>query len=302
MHRQLDGLAAPATVGEALRYCSAALSEAELYFGHGTDNPWDEAVQLVLSVVDLPMDAGDSVLPHPLEEAAGRRLHHLLRQRIEDRVPLPYLLGRAWYAGLELRCDPRALVPRSPIAELVLNEFRPWYTGPSPQRVLDLCCGGGSIGLAAAHYLPGVTVDLLDLDADALALAAENAQLLGLTGRVRMLRSDLFAAVPGESYDIILCNPPYVDAADMGSLPAEYRHEPALGLKGGPDGMAVVDRILAGAAERLNTGGLLVLEVGEQSFEFESRYPDLDMAWVELVHGGEGVMVIEREALAARLA
>ena len=163
----------PSTVGEALQYCSEALAASDVYFGHGTDNPWDEAVQLVLSVADLPVDSGDGVLPHPLNTAAAARMEALLRQRIEQHTPLPYLLGRAWFAGLEFLSDPRAIIPRSPIAELILNQFQPWYIGPEPKRLLDLCCGGGCIGLAVAHYYPDVQVDLLDIDSAALDLAGK---------------------------------------------------------------------------------------------------------------------------------
>ena len=287
----------PQTVGQALQYCSDALDEGDVFFGHGTDNAWDEAVQLVLSVADLPLDADDGVLPHPLDQQAYERLQLLLRQRIDEHIPLPYLLGRAWFAGLAFRCDRRAIVPRSPLAELILHDFQPWYSGPEPKRVLDLCCGGGCIGLAVAHYFPDARVDLVDIDPDALALAAENAADLGVQQRVRILNSDLFAAVQGQSYDIVLSNPPYVDARDLASMPAEYHHEPELALGSGPDGLALTRSILANAADYLSSTGLLVVEVGNSWPALEEAYPRLPFTWLEFEHGGHGVFALTASEL-----
>jgi len=282
----------PATVGDALARCHECLSASDLWYGHGTDNAWDEAVQLVLGVAGLPADSGEEVLDLPLSAEAGGRVEALLRRRIEERMPLPYLLGRAWFAGLEFRCDERALVPRSPIAELILDGFRPWYTGPDPQRVLDLCCGGGCIGLAVAHYFPAVRVDLADIDPDALALAAENAAALGLQDRVRLVQSDVFEALAGARYDLILSNPPYVDSADLAALPAEYAHEPPLGLGSGADGLDLTRRILAQAGAHLQGSGLLVVEVGNSWPALEAAYPRVPFTWLEFERGGEGVFAL----------
>jgi len=285
------------TVGEALDQVAAALEAADVYFGHGTDNPWDEAVQLVLAVAELPADSDDSALPYPVSRAQAARMASLLQRRIGERVPLPYLIGQAWFAGLRLRCDPRAIVPRSPIAELVLAGYRPWYHGPDPERILDLCCGGGCIGLASAWYLPQARVDLLDLDPDALALAAENAQELGLAQRVRLLQSDLFEAVAGERYDIIVSNPPYVDAEDLAAMPAEYRHEPALALASGDDGLELTRRLLAAAEDHLQPSGLLVVEVGNSWEALEAAFPQLPFTWLEFEQGGHGVFVLTAREL-----
>ncbi len=282
----------PATVGDALARCHERLSASDLWYGHGTDNAWDEAVQLVLGVAGLPADSGEEVLELPLSAEVGGTVEALLRRRIEERVPLPYLLGRAWFAGLEFRCDERALVPRSPIAELILDGFRPWYTGPDPQRVLDLCCGGGCIGLAVAHYFPAVRVDLADIDHDALALAAENAAALGLQDRVRLVQSDLFEALAGARYDLILSNPPYVDSEDLAALPAEYAYEPPLGLGSGADGLDLTRRILAQAGEHLQGSGLLVVEVGNSWPALEAAYPRVPFTWLEFERGGEGVFAL----------
>lgn len=287
----------PSTVGLALQFCAERLDESDVFFGHGTDNPWDEAVQMVLSVADLPLDSDDGVMPHPLGEVEVAALASLLERRISEHTPLPYLLGKAWFAGLEFRCDPRAIIPRSPIAELILNGFQPWYAGPAPGRILDLCSGGGCIGLAAAHYLPDTRVDLVDIDSDALALAKENLDMLGLEERVAILRSDLFAEVWDRRYDIILSNPPYVDAADLASMPAEYQHEPELALGSGADGLALTRRILASASKYLEPEGLLVVEVGNSWPALEQAYPDVPFTWLEFERGGHGVFALSAKEL-----
>lgn len=287
----------PATVGEALEYCSETLAASDVYFGHGTDNAWDEAVQLVLSVADLPVDSDDGVLPHPLGDAARARMQALLRQRIEQHTPLPYLLGRAWFAGLEFLSDPRAIIPRSPIAELILNQFQPWYGGPEPRRILDLCCGGGCIGLAVAHYYPDVQVDLLDIDTAALELARENAEFLGLQDRVNIVQSDIFSALGDVRYDIMLSNPPYVDNVDMADLPAEFRHEPELALGSGPDGLDLTRRILKHAHNYLTDSGLLVVEVGNSWAALEQAYPRMPFTWLEFEQGGLGVFALTAKEL-----
>ncbi|GAB5449716.1 MAG: 50S ribosomal protein L3 N(5)-glutamine methyltransferase [Halioglobus sp.] len=285
----------PATIAQALSWCSQRLENSAVYFGHGTDNAWDEAVQMVLSVAQLPADAGDGVLPQGFSPQMMDSLEALLRQRIGERLPLPYLLGRAWFAGLEFRCDERAIIPRSPIAELIEQGFQPWYAGPAPERVLDLCCGGGCIGLATAYHQPQSRVDLLDIDADALALARENSAALGLTERCRLLQSNLFEAVEGERYDLILCNPPYVDAQDLAAMPAEYHAEPELALGSGADGLHLTRQILARAGEYLRPHGLLILEVGYSWPSLERAYPNVPFTWIEFARGGEGVFAMTRQ-------
>ena len=287
----------PSTVGEALQYCSEALTASDVYFGHGTDNAWDEAVQLVLSVADLPIDSGDGVLPHPLNAAAQAGMETLLSQRIEQHTPLPYLLGRAWFAGLEFLSDPRAIIPRSPIAELILHQFQPWYSGPEPKRLLDLCCGGGCIGLAVAHYYPDMQVDLLDIDTAALDLARENAELLGVQDRVNVVQSDIFSELGKVRYDLILSNPPYVDSEDMADLPEEFRHEPELALQSGADGLDLTRRILRQARDYLEQSGLLIVEVGNSWTALEQAYPRLPFTWLEFEQGGHGVFALTAKEL-----
>jgi ribosomal protein L3 glutamine methyltransferase len=282
----------PETVGEAIHYCHQALEASDAVYGHGTDNAWDESVQLVLSVADLPLYSDEGVMPHRLEASTREAILHLLRRRIDERVPLPYLLGRAWFAGLEFRCDKRAIIPRSPMAELIMNDFLPWYSGPDPKRLLDLCCGGGSIGLAAAHYQPGCSVDLADIDSQALALAAENRSLLGLEARANLIQSDLLDAVEPCHYDLILSNPPYVDASDLAQMPREFSHEPAMALAAGEDGLDLVRRILAAAGDYLADHGLLIVEVGNSWEALEAAYPRVPFTWIEFEAGGHGVFAI----------
>lgn len=285
------------TVGQALQYCSEMLENSDVFFGHGTDNAWDEALQLVLSVTELPLDSGESVLPHLLGEEAATRLQMLLHRRITEHLPLPYLLGRAWFAGLEFRCDQRAIIPRSPIAELILGEFQPWYSGPGPFRILDLCCGGGCIGLAAAHYFPDARIDLLDIDSEALGLARENAMLLGLEDRVSVIQSNLFESLADVRYDLILSNPPYVNAADLATMPAEFRHEPKGALGSGSDGLDLTRRLLPAAGSFLCDSGMLIVEVGHSWSALEEVYPKVPFTWIEFEHGGEGVFALTAQEL-----
>ena len=274
------------------------LAGAGVALGHGTDDPVDEASWLALHAIGLsPAEVPDHARRlHPDELAA---VDALVARRIDERLPAAYLTGRAWFAGHELRSDARALVPRSPIAELVAEGFRGLVPTDRDVRVLDLCTGGGCIAIAAAHALPRARVDASDLSADALALAAENVALHGLGERVRLLHGPLWAPVEGP-YDLVVSNPPYVDAADLAAMPAEYRAEPAMGLGAGEDGLDLVHPILAGAAAVLAPGGVLVVEVGNSAPALERAYPELDFVWIGFAHGGDGVFALERDALVAR--
>ena len=287
----------PASIGDALAICEQLLLASDIYFGHGTDNAWDEAVQLVLAACDLPADSDNDVVSRPVTEAQWQRIRVWLTRRVDERTPLPYLTGRAWFAGLEFICDQRALVPRSPLAELIQCGFQPWYHGPAPSSILDLCCGGGSIGIAAAVYQPGARVDLADIDTEALSLAAENVARHKLEGRVQCLQSDLFDTIPPKRYDLILSNPPYVDAEDLAQMPAEYHREPPRGLGSGRDGLDLTRRILAGAGQFLAETGLLVVEVGNSWEALETAYPDVPFTWIDFEHGGHGVFVLSAREL-----
>lgn len=286
------------TVGDYVRWAQTCFEQAQLHYGHGTDNAWDEALHLVFGTLQLEWSSDPSVLDCKLTELEKTAAIRNVRRRVDDRIPVPYLTGRAWFAGLEFRIDRRAIIPRSPIAELIENEFSPWYPGAELTRVLDLCCGSGCIGLAIAAWLPQTRVDLADIDEQALALARENVDLLGLDQRVELVPSDLFKGLRGRQYDLIVTNPPYVDAPDIASMPQEYTHEPALALGSGSDGLNAIKQILAHAVHHLSPDGLLVAEVGNSWQALEAALPMVPFTWIELERGGHGVFVLTARELA----
>jgi ribosomal protein L3 glutamine methyltransferase len=277
------------TVGDVIHQLAERFTAAGLVFGHGTDNAWDEAVALVLGVTGYPDDR--SVLDRQLVAAHLHRLEALASRRIDERIPLAYLLGRCRFAGHEFLVEPGIVIPRSPIGALVGSRFSPWLAR-EPQRILDLCTGTGCIGIVAAHAFPKAHVDLVDVDPQALDLALRNVSAHGLDHRVSVIESNLFAALPPARWDVILSNPPYVDAPDMASLPPEYRHEPALGLAGGPDGLDLVARMLGELPDRLEPQGLFVCEVGASAPALARRFPRTPFIWPELPEGGEGVFLL----------
>lgn len=262
-----------------------------LAYGHGTDNPYDEACYLVLGSLGLGFDCTDEELGRELTAEQLARLEDRTRLRAEQHVPVAYLVGEAWFAGLRFKCDGRALVPRSPIAELILDEFQPLLRAP-PGSILDLCAGGGCIGIACAMVFPDALVDLVDISPPALELARENIALHGVQARVRAVRSDLFAALGDRRYDLIVCNPPYVGQEEFSGLPAEYHHEPELGLLTERGGLDIPQRILARASDHLEERGLLVMEVGNSQHLLAERFPQVPFLWLEFEHGGEGVFAL----------
>ncbi len=287
-----------ATVGDYVRWAQTCFEQTQIHYGHGTDNPWDEALHLVFGSLQLSLGSDPSVLDCLLRDSEKQHLIEQVQRRLDDRVPVPYLTGRAWFAGLEFVIDRRAIIPRSPIAELIEREFSPWYAGQRIRRVLDLCCGSGCMGLAVAKWLPDTKVDLLDIDTAALELARENAALLNLEGRVRVLQSDFYEGVRGSQYDLILTNPPYVGSKDLQMMPPEYWHEPELALGSGPDGLSAIKLILSQAIHFLSPDGLLVAEVGNSWENLESAYPRVPFTWIELERGGHGVFVLTAQELA----
>lgn len=271
------------------------MAVAGVHCGHGAGNVHDEAVFLVFGALNLDFRLSIEQQDRDFGPDELEKLENLARERIERRVPTAYLLGKAWFAGHEFFCDPRALVPRSPIAELIGNGFEPLLSGDSG-AILDLCCGGGCIGLACALQFPRCHVDLADISTKALDLARENIRLHGLEDRVSALQSNLFNELES-SYDLILANPPYVSPEEIAQLPAEYRHEPAVGLDGGAEGVDIAERLLRQAAKRLNPGGWLILETGYSAGELENRFPDTAFLWLEFELGGAGVCALERPQL-----
>lgn len=284
------------TIRDFLRWAASEFIAAKLYYGHGTDNPWDEAEQLVLHAIHLAPPLGDEWLDAHLTRSERERVVTNIQRRIEERIPAAYITGQAWFAGLPYVVDERVLVPRSPIAELIEKRFAPWLVS-DPQQILDLCTGSGCIGIACAHAFPDAEVQLSDISYDALAVAEENIQQHGMTERIFALQSDLFENLLGQRFDLIVSNPPYVDAEDMASLPDEFHAEPELGLSSGDDGLDFTRRLLKEAANYLTEEGLLVVEVGNSWPALEGAYPTLPFTWVEFERGGHGVFVLTAQDL-----
>lgn len=299
------------TLRDYLRWGVSHFSRAGIYFGHGTDNALDEALQLIQYALKLPPEvATDMLLDARLTREERALILVLFDTRVQERIPVPYLTGQAWFAGYRFRVDERVLIPRSPIAELVESGFQPWLGGQPLRRILDLCSGSGCIGIACALYDSEVQVDLLDISEPALEVARQNIRDYTLEARVEARQSDLFSSLDPrhDRYELIVCNPPYVDAEDLAAMPAEYRHEPVLALQAGVDGLDFCRRIFASAADYLEPGGLLVLELGNSGMRLEEIYPEIPFMWVEFQRGGQGVLVmtqadlLEYAPLLARLA
>lgn len=285
-----------------IRYGATRFGQAGLSFGHSYDNALDEATQLVLHALHLPHDLSPAYGAARLTAEERELVLSLFERRIRERIPACYITGEAWFAQLAFKTDPRALVPRSPIAELIESGFEPWLGGRWVQRALDLCTGSGCIGIATAVHNPEWQVDLVDISEDALDLARENIARFEVGERVRAIRSDLFAGLAGEQYDLIVSNPPYVTHAEVDALPAEYAHEPELGLRAGDDGLDLALKILRDAPEHLTENGLLIVEVGESERALVRLLPEVPFAWVEFKVGQMGVFVVERGDLVAHAA
>ena len=286
-------------MGAAIERCARELRRARVHFGHGTDNARDEAAELVFFAAGLAHELGSSAYSQPLPARRRARIDALLERRIKERMPLAYLTHRSFFAGLELYVDERVLVPRSPIAELILQRFRPWVNARRVRRILDVGTGSGAIALACATVFPRAQVDAVDVSAAALHVARRNRRRFGLQKRVRMLRSDHFDAVEGCRYDIIVSNPPYVGRAEMRSLPREYAHEPQVGLASGVDGLDSVRAIFAAASGHLSRNGILVVEVGNTEDTLLRTFARMPFVWPEIAMGGGGVFLLRAEDLQA---
>ncbi|MEZ5529066.1 MAG: 50S ribosomal protein L3 N(5)-glutamine methyltransferase [Porticoccaceae bacterium] len=284
------------TVGEAIRLGAERFEAAGLFFGHGTDNSWDEALCLVLYVLSLPWDVDPSVQDRELSQDEQTRIEHLFDRRIQERLPAAYLTGEGWFAGIPFHIDQRVLVPRSPIAELIENEFSPWLSR-IPETMLDLCTGSGCIGIACALYLPETRVTLSDISSDALAVARQNITRYDLEDRVVAVESDLFGGLQGQRFDLIVSNPPYVDAEDLADMPAEYHHEPEIGLASGVDGLDFTRRLLEQAEQHLTEEGVLIVEVGNSWVALDEAFPDVPFLWLDFERGGHGVFQLTARQL-----
>ena len=286
------------TIADYCRYGASLFNQAELFYGHGSDNALSEAFTLVMFALSLSEDMSDEVMNCRLLKQEKQNILALFQQRVDTQQPVAYITNLAYFARLPFYVDERVLVPRSPIGELIENHFAPYFSEKkSPQRILDLCTGSGCIAIACASYFPEAEVDAVDLSIDALDVAQLNIENHGLSEQVIPIQSDVFSGVVGQKYDLIVTNPPYVDQEDIDSLPAEFTHEPEMGLGCGEDGLDIVRVILAESALHLNDDGILICEVGNSQYHVEALYPEVDFTWLSFERGGHGVFTLNKAQL-----
>jgi len=285
------------TMTDFMRWGASQFVNAELSYSHGMSSPLDEAVYLVLRSLHLPVDTPDVYWPSKLTLGEKHTVVSTLLKRIEQRIPAAYIMKEGWFAGLQFYVDERVLVPRSPIAELVESQFTPWVNPDEVESVLDLCTGSGCIGIACAYAFPMAKVDLADISQDALDVATINIDKHEAGHRVSIIQSDLFTGLKGKKYDIIVSNPPYVDAEDIADMSAEFQHEPELGLSSGNDGLECTRQILKQAASHLTDEGVLVLEVGNSQYALAEEFPELPFQWLDFERGGDGVFMLTKAQL-----
>jgi ribosomal protein L3 glutamine methyltransferase len=287
----------PLTVLQLIERGARRLQRARVFFGHGTDNARDDAAALVLHALGLAHDARPGVYRRRVSSAARDRADRLIARRIDERIPSVYLTGVTWFAGLPIRVDPRVLIPRSPLAELIERQFAPWIDPTRVRRILDVGTGSGCIAIACAKAFPRARVDGVDISEGALEVAHDNVRRHRLGRRLRLLQSDHFRAIGDETYDIIVANPPYVGARELRGLPPEYRHEPQLALAAGSAGLDSVKIILQEAGRHLRPRGILVVEVGNTAAAVRRAYRHLPFMWLEFERGGGGVFLLTTEQL-----
>lgn len=286
------------TIRDLLRYAVSRFNASQLSFGHGSDNAWDEAVYLLLHVLHLPLDTLDPFLDARVLTEEKKRYLEMIERRLTERVPAAYLTGEAWLQGYRFTVDPRVIVPRSPISELLTEALDPWVADPDGvDFVLDLCTGSGCLAVLAAMAFPNAQVDAVDLSEHALEVADINIEQSGLDGRITTHRSDLFDQLPDCQYQVIVCNPPYVNSSSMESLPPEYRHEPTMALAGGDDGMDIVRRLLKDAPRFMDENGILVLEIGNEFENFVTAFPELEPVWLSTANSDDQILMLTREQL-----
>lgn len=293
------------SIKDYIRWGASRFMEAELSFAHGMASPLDEAAYLVLHTLRLPVDTPDLYFDSRLTDSERDAVADIIRQRVESRKPAAYLTHEGWFLGLPFYVDERVLIPRSPIAEYIEKQFAPWVEPQEVHNILDLCTGSGCIGIACAYAFPHAQVDLSDISEDALEVARLNIERHNLAGQVEAVQSDLFGHLQGRRYDIIVSNPPYVDADDMAALTPEFLHEPVdVALASGDDGLEHTRRILQQAADHLTDHGILVVEVGNSQYALHQAYPDAGFHWLEFERGGDGVFLLtaaQVKALAGQL-
>lgn len=288
----------PQTTADRIGWAEERFLEADLHYGHGTENALDEAAWLVGSVLGLTPEALEGALEQHPTPAQHARIEALVAERIATRKPLAYLLNEAWFAGRRYYVDERVIVPRSHLAEFIGERFQPWIPVDRVRRVLDLCTGSGCIAIATAHAFPAARVDAVDISPDALAVAAINVERHAVSERVALIRSDLYAALPRRRYDVIVSNPPYVPRWEMRDLPAEYGHEPRIALEAGASGLETVARLLKNAPEHLEPGGILLAEVGNSCTALQEALPEVPFLWLSTACGDESVFLLTAKDLA----
>lgn len=288
------------TIRDWLRYSVSRFEEAGIFFGHGTDNAYDESVWLIMSALHLPMDTLENFFDARITPAEAKHLAQLIERRVTERTPTAYLLREAWLKGFKFYVDERVIVPRSFIAELLENGLHPWIEYQEMvESAADICTGSGCLGVFLAHTFPNAAVDVVDISPDAIAVANINIKNYGLEEQVTAIESDMFTALAGKTYDLIISNPPYVDAPSMAILPQEYRNEPQIALGSGNDGLDHTHTLLNEAGKHLNAGGLLIVEIGHNRDALLAAYPDMPFTWLEVDSGNEFVFMLTKEQLPA---
>lgn len=284
------------TIRDVIRWAVSKFNENGLYYGHGTESAWDEAIALVLHILHLPHEINPTILDARLTNSERDLIDKMIQRRIIERIPVPYLTHEAWFAGLPYYVDERVLIPRSPIAELIENRFQPWLEHEI-SHILDLCTGSGCIATACAKAFPECTINASDISADALAVAKINILRHGVEDQIHLYQANLFNGLPHQKYDIIVSNPPYVNAEEMSELPPEFHHEPKLGLEAGQNGLDIVLHILRNAQQFLNPQGILIVEVGNSEYALDEHFPDIPFTWLEFQRGGGGVFLLTEKQL-----
>lgn len=285
------------TLRDFVRWGASRFNEAKLFFGHGTDNAIDEAVALILHALHLNQNLPDSLWACHLTFDEKQQISQLFQRRINERIPAPYLTNEAWFAGLSFYVDENVLIPRSPLAELIEQQFDPWLEADNIQTVLEIGTGSGCIAIATALVLTNAHIDAVDISPQAIKIAQKNIETYDLINRVTLFEGDVFEPVKNKKYDLIICNPPYVDAFEMENLPPEFQHEPRLALEAGDDGLDIVRKILQQARNHLNNKGILIVEVGASQPTLLETYPDVDFIWPDFKRGGDGVFLLTKEQL-----
>lgn len=285
------------TITDYIRWGASLFKRAGLFYGHGNSTAIDESAYLVLYTLDLEPDTHAVYFTSHLTKNEKLAVITILMRRAKEKIPAAYLTNESWFAGLSFYVDERVLVPRSPIAELIQKHYEPWVEVDHVEQILDLCTGSACIAIANAYYFPNALIDAVDISEDALDVALQNIEKHHLVDQVNIVQSDLFSNLQGRTYDIIVSNPPYVDAEDMSALPEEYHSEPEIGLAAGDDGLDLVIPMLEQAAEHLKPAGILIVEVGNSEYALQQKYPDLPFYWLEFENGGQGIFLLTREQL-----